>query len=156
MPDVERLHVLVVRARERVCALPLTEVEEVMRPLPVETMLGAPAGVLGVARIRGAPVPVVDLGALLGGAGAPASVGRRFVTVKQGTKRLALSVEGLVGTRWLPVASLHAPAASDREGVAQAVDRMGALEDQLLFLIRCARLLPANLWGELPAAESGP
>ncbi len=152
MSEVLRLHVLVVRARERMCALPLAEVEEAMRPLPVETMLGAPAGVLGVARIRGVPVPVVDLGHLLGEPLRGAMV--RFVTVKQGRKRLALAVEELVGTRWLPKDSLHPPAASARGGVADAVESLGALEDKLLFLIRPVHLLQSALWAELPSAEA--
>ena len=49
------------------CALPLVHVLEVMRPLPLEKVEPAPAFLLGLAVIRGEPLPVVDVAALLPG-----------------------------------------------------------------------------------------
>jgi purine-binding chemotaxis protein CheW len=66
----ERQSTLLCRVRERLCALPLAHVVETMRPLPIEPLGGMPGFVQGIAIIRGAPVPVVDAGALLGSAGA--------------------------------------------------------------------------------------
>src|SRR5258708_36376206 len=48
------------------CAVPLAYITEVMRPLPVEPLAGAPAGVLGVAGVRGRVAPGVGLLNLLG------------------------------------------------------------------------------------------
>lgn len=76
------------------CALPLTEVLEVMRPLPIEAVAGAPPYVAGLAVVRGAAVPVVALDLLLGRPCAPFS---RFVLVAAGTRRAVLAVAGLTG-----------------------------------------------------------
>ncbi|HZE91839.1 MAG TPA: chemotaxis protein CheW, partial [Rhizobacter sp.] len=69
---------VICRVQGRLCALPLSHVVETMRPLPTETIAGAPDFVCGLAVIRGAPVPVVDLARLLGATDTQA---RRFVTV---------------------------------------------------------------------------
>src|SRR5205809_310773 len=58
--------VLIVAVRSGACALPLMHVIETMRPLPIEPMACALSFVRGISIIRGAPTPVVDLGALLG------------------------------------------------------------------------------------------
>jgi len=50
------------------CALPLEEVEETMRPLPVAPVVAAPVFVRGVCLVRGTPAPVMSLAVLLGGA----------------------------------------------------------------------------------------
>ncbi|HVZ36331.1 MAG TPA: chemotaxis protein CheW, partial [Polyangiaceae bacterium] len=57
---------LVCRVRARLCALPVTQVVETLRPLPAERLAGMPAFVTGVGMIRGEPVPIVDPGLLLG------------------------------------------------------------------------------------------
>src|SRR5579864_4751234 len=57
---------LFVRAGAHMCALALSNVAEIMRPLPIAPLAGAPEIVRGLSVIRGAPVPVVDLGRLLG------------------------------------------------------------------------------------------
>ena len=44
-----------------VCALRLEDVGETMRPLPVSPLPETAAFVLGLAIVRGAPTPVIDL-----------------------------------------------------------------------------------------------
>jgi purine-binding chemotaxis protein CheW len=80
---------LVVRVQTRACAVSLTHVIEIMRPLPIEAIAGMPPFVLGVSIIRGTPTPVVDLGLILG---APGSGAERFVTLRLGQRQVALSV----------------------------------------------------------------
>lgn len=87
---------LVFRADSHICALPLTKVSEVLRPLPVKALAGVPAGVRGLSMIRGAPVAVVDLAALLGGG---SGTGTRLVMVRAGERQIALSVDAVPGIR---------------------------------------------------------
>jgi len=95
---------LLVRAGTLTCALPLSHVVETMRPLPIEPLANAPAFVRGLSIIRGAPVPVVDLGALLN---TPSSrPPPRFVTVRAGERRVALAVDGILGLRDIASLSL--------------------------------------------------
>ena len=73
-PDVSSASWLLCRAGARLCALPLQNVMETMRLLPIEPVAGAPRSVLGLCPIRGAPVPVVDLQSLLAEPEAPRNV----------------------------------------------------------------------------------
>jgi hypothetical protein len=66
-----------------------------MRPLPIEPFGGAPEFVVGVSRIRGAHVPVVDLGQVLGRS--EPSLATRFVLLRCESRTVALQVEGVLG-----------------------------------------------------------
>ena len=56
---------LIVRARGRLCALPVKQIVETLRP-PVLAEVHQASGWLGTSMLRGQPVAVLDLGALLG------------------------------------------------------------------------------------------
>src|SRR4051812_10230531 len=78
------------------CALPLADVVETVRPLPVQPLAGAAAGLLGVAVIRGEAVPVVDAGRLLGD---PEAVPSRFVPTATPRGTVAFATGEVVGVR---------------------------------------------------------
>jgi purine-binding chemotaxis protein CheW len=46
---------LILGVQRRMCAVPLANIIETMRPLPTEAISGAPSFVLGVAIVRGIP-----------------------------------------------------------------------------------------------------
>jgi purine-binding chemotaxis protein CheW len=79
-----------------ICAVPLAHVIEIMRPLPIESLSGAPAFVSGIAIIRGIPTPIVDLAAVLG---TPNEAAVRFVTMRVVDRQVALSVNAVLGVR---------------------------------------------------------
>src|SRR5262249_44266201 len=132
----------------RACALPLAHVVETMRPLAFEPMPGSPDFVRGVSVIRGVPTPVVDLKALWT-RGEPSSGFTRFVTLKVGGRQVALAVDGVEGVRRLEADRTQAlpPLLGDVE--AGVVDTLGALDDQLLIVLRAARLVPEEVWAGL-------
>lgn len=136
---------LICRVDARLCALPLVHVIETMRPLPVETIVGAPHFVRGLAVIRGAPVPVVDTAELLG---APAAPANRFVTVIVGERLVALAVGSVLGVREVLTGSLHQLPPLLHEAGADVVAAIGLLDAELLLVLRGARLLPDNAWAE--------
>ena len=47
-------------------AIPIKSVIEILRPLPIESMPSAPAYVAGVMVVRGQPIPIIELGFLMG------------------------------------------------------------------------------------------
>jgi chemotaxis signal transduction protein len=57
---------LLVRAGEYVCALPLRSVRRVLRALTVHPLPGATAELKGLAEFGGEPLPILDLGRLVG------------------------------------------------------------------------------------------
>ena len=154
---------LLFRAGTHLCALPLAHVVETMRPLPIEPIAGGPRFVRGLAIVRGAPVPVVDLACLLNEGlsareearsseegGAPAA---RFVVLRVAGRSVALVVDGVVGVRALSAEALRelppllreardardtGESASDVD--ASVIESVGTLDAELLLVLRSARL----------------
>ncbi len=137
---------LLIRVGRVVCAMPLTSVIEVMRSMPLSSTPGAPAYALGLAVIRGEPVPVIDLGALLG---LPSSNAlSRFVTLRVGARVAAIAVDDVLGVRDLAALRLEAlPPVLDATGV-NSVAEVGILDGDLLMVLEPLRELPAEVWDE--------
>ncbi len=139
---------LVVTVGARVCAIPVGHVVETMRPLPIEHLVGTPAFIQGISVIRGMPIPVVDLHALLDGGGTGA-VCTRFVTVKVDDRRFALAVDSVVGLRTLRRAQLQDLPPLLRDTGPDIVESIGTLDETLLVVLRATRLVPDEVWGAL-------
>ena len=135
---------LLCRVRERLCSLPLEHVVETMRPLPVQSLAGAPAFVLGMSIIRGAAIPVVDVGLVLGTDDPPKPT--RLVTVRSGENQVALSVEEVLGVRELTLTSLRGLPPLLGEAAADVVYAIGTLDTNLLFALQAARIVPDSVW----------
>lgn len=139
------------RVGARLCALPLEHVIETMRPLPIEPLAGTPPFVHGLSIIRGVPVPVLHIGQLLSGEG---TFPGRFVTVKLRKRCVALAVDGVLSVNPLPTASLNELPPLLRDAGSEAVSAIGALDAELLLVLRTARLIPEDLWVQLGAEGS--
>jgi len=144
---------LLCRVQGRLCALPLQQVVETLRPLPVEPLSGAPGFVRGIAIIRGAPLPVVDVAALLG-----AGEGRvtRFVVLRSGQHHVALAVDEVVGVRALDERSLGELPPLLRGGDDEAIASIGARDAELLMVLDSARMIPDSLWTSLELEPAPP
>jgi len=113
-----------------------------MRPLPVEPIPGAPSFVRGVSIVRGAPIPVVDLGAVL--AQREESSFTRFVTVAIDGRRVAIAVEGVIGLRVVNGGTGDLPPLL-RDASEGALASLGTLDASLLAFLRAGRLLSEEL-----------
>lgn len=123
-----------------------------MRPLPAEPLADMPPFVRGLAIIRGAAVPVVDLSSLLGDDDARRR--GRYVTLRVGARRIALAVEAVIGIRDLDAVALEAMPPLLSAAQAERVSAMGALDGQLLLVLGTARLLSEAQWTLLGAGAS--
>jgi purine-binding chemotaxis protein CheW len=130
-----------------VCGLPLEEVSETMRPLPVEPVAGMPLFVSGLSIVRGAPVPVVDLAMLLGDKSDAAKA--RWVVLKVRERKVALSVQGVLGIRRLDDSSVSELPPLLRDARAEFVGGIGSLDAQLLVVLESGRVLPNSVWAGL-------
>jgi purine-binding chemotaxis protein CheW len=142
--------ILAVGVHPRVCALPLMQVIETMRPLPVEPIAGVPSFVRGVSIIRGVPTPVVDLGALLG---MPGGAAGRFVTLRVGKRQVALSVDAVLGVQNLDSATIQELPPLFQEASEHVIDAIGTLDTQLLVVLRQGWELRDEVWQALAADE---
>jgi purine-binding chemotaxis protein CheW len=142
---------LLVRVSSGVCALPLAEVIETMRPLPVSPLSGVSDFVSGVALIRGVPMPVVDLGSLLGTDGQTTSA--RFVTLRSGGRTIAIAVQSVIGVAELDgnLASIPPLLKSAR---TDAVEAIGSLDAELLLTLQAAKLVPESVWAAIGKVEA--
>lgn len=115
-----------------------------MRPLAIQSLAGAPEVVRGLSIIRGEPTPVIDLGGLLGSTGGGAST--RFVTIRTGGRRAALSVDAVLGIRQLLSSALAEmpPLLSDTQ--AEVVEAIGMLDAELFLVLKAGRLVPDEVW----------
>ncbi len=132
-------------------ALPLRDVLEVMRPLPVSALAGAPPSVLGAAVVRGAAVPVVDARALLGESSARACT--RFVSLRVGARSAALAVDAVLEVRAVEDSELASMPPLLRDAASGAAGAVGVLDERLLLVLRAARIVPEEAWRALAAKE---
>jgi purine-binding chemotaxis protein CheW len=127
-----------------------------MRPLPIQAVADMPDFVRGISVIRGAPVPVVDLRALLEGRETSAPSGR-LVTLKVGDRRLAIGVDTVVGLKNLERAQLGELPPLLRDVTDGLIESIGTRDAQFLVVLRASRMLPDDVWASLAAsAEEGP
>ena len=139
---------LLVRVAGVLCALPLAEVVETMRPLPVEPLADAPDFILGMACIRGAAVPVVRLPALFQGDhhGDPLT---RFVTLRVGQRCIALAVQSIAGVADLDEQVFGSLPPLLQSARTEFVQAMGTLDAEFLVTLNTARLIPDSVWQTL-------
>lgn len=128
---------LIVRAGDLLCALELSQVGEVLRPLPLSRVAGAPSAVSGLAVVRGRSMPVLDLTRLLSGgrSGDPT----RWVTLNA-PGAFALAVDGVDSIRWLDDAALEASRLFS-EVAKGALTRVGSLDRNILLHFESAKIL---------------
>lgn len=141
--------VLLVRVCSAVFALPLSQVIETMRPLPVSPLSGEASLVCGVALIRGIPTPVVALAALFQSDQQDAS--GRFVTLRSGERAIALSVETVIGVAELADAEVTSMPPLLRNARTEAIEAIGCLDAELLVMLQTAKLVPESIWKSIAA-----
>ena len=142
--------VLLFHVGTHTCALNLSHVIEIMRPLPAEAVAGAPEMVRGLSVIRGTPVPVVALAGLFDAGGSP---GTRFVVVRTGDKQVALAVDAVLGIHEFAPAAYQALPPLLRNAARGVVEAIGALDSELIFVLNSASIIPDELWKSLPGQD---
>ena len=131
---------LVCRVGSRACALPVANVLETMRPLPVEPFADMPRFVRGLAIVRGEALPVVDGRALF--ACEPDAGAARFVRLAYGGRRAVLVVDVVLGVEWIDESALaHMPPLLGPHN-GELAERVGAVDGALMVLLDAARVLP--------------
>jgi purine-binding chemotaxis protein CheW len=142
---------LLCRSGSQLFALSFADVIETMRALPVKAIAGAPAFVRGLSIIRGRPVPVIDIGRLLD---TDAAECRRFVTLRAGSRTVAVATDEVVGVR-----AAASAAALDRlppllGGALDSIVAVGSLDADLLLCLQTARLVPPEVVERLDAERA--
>jgi len=145
---MENGHFLLCRIGTRIGALAIHDVQETLRPLPVEPVPGAPPFVLGVALLRGSPTPVIDVERLLGST--RSTIGR-FVALKIGARTVALAVEAVLDVRSLPLQMSSQVPTLLGEASATLISALGSLDAELLVVLEASRVVPETVWATIDA-----
>ncbi len=139
---------LIFSAGGRLCAVPISQVVETMRALPLQAVAEAPHFVRGLSVIRGEPVAVIDVALLIGDTPTEAN---RFITIRTGKRIVAVAAEAVVriftpaGDLMRQMPPVLAEAGSD------AVAAIGTLDAELLFFLSGVQLVPDELLDSLLA-----
>jgi purine-binding chemotaxis protein CheW len=139
---------LLCRAGTLLCAIPLEHVIETLRVLPVEAVSGAPRYVRGLSVIRGAVVPVIDASLLVGD---QSTSPERLITIRTGSRTIALAVETVVGISALGEETVTALPPLLRDAASEAIAAIGTLDAELLIFLRAARMVPPDVLDRLIA-----
>ncbi len=145
MAEDTTCQVVLTRVSQGFCAFSIADVIEIMRPCPVQPVPEAPDWVLGLAVIRGGPVPVVDLGRFLA-ASEPRPAGR-WLTLRIAGRQVAVAVPEVLGVRGLK-ANLFRDLPPLTRGAA-GVTSAGVLDNELLLVLEAARVVPEELLSKL-------
>jgi purine-binding chemotaxis protein CheW len=129
-------------AGPHLCAILIQHVIEIMRVLPIEAIAGAPTYVRGLSIIRGAPVPIVDIGLLLGGRATPAG---RLVAIRAGSRTIGIAVEAVEGIRVIGPEAFNQMPPLLRDTATATIAAIGTLDAELAFFLQTARIVPDDL-----------
>lgn len=126
-----------------------------MRPLPVESLANTPDFIRGVARIRGAAVPVVELTALFQ-AEYHDEVLSRFVTLRVGPRCVALAVQSVVGVADVSDQIFDNLPPLLKTKRSELIEALGTLDAEFLVTLHTARLVPDAVWHTLAHTKAMP
>jgi purine-binding chemotaxis protein CheW len=130
---------LLCRTGDRFYALPLDQVAETMRPLPIEKLVSAHPFIRGLSIVRGLPIPVLDLGAMFGDQERGA---QRLVRVKLADRCIGLLVESVSGVRAMAPDSYHQVPPLLRDAAGDVISAIGVLDKKLLLFLQTSRMAP--------------
>lgn len=132
------MQVLVFTVGAQCCAVPLTDVVEVMRAQPITAHGVLPLGVLGTTILRGQATPVVDAGQILRGISSSAA---RLLWLKVGVRRVALAVDHIVGPSEIADDAL-VDAPELVRGSDSVVTALGVHDSELIHVLMSVRAVP--------------
>lgn len=138
------IKLIIVRAGAHRVLVPLANVSETMRPLPIQLLREAPPFVLGIAIIRGASVPVVDLGALLGRDEAAPPLFQRFLCLKLAGRAVALAVDAVLHIIEYPADQLDSLPPLLEQAASGIIERLCMADAELHMMLSSSKLLEAT------------
>lgn len=135
---------ILIRAGGHRCAVPLANVSEVMRILPIKPIAGAAVYVRGISVVRGQSIPVIDLGVLLGNAAA--DDGGRLIVLRVNERNVAMAVDAIGGLATLSPSMLSEIPPLLHDACAEFLAGIGVLDGELLMVLQASRIITDKTW----------
>ena len=121
--------------------LDITAIREIRAWSPVTRMPGVPDYIAGMANLRGAIVPVMDLAARLGWERTVASERNAIIVVHSAGKSCGLIVESVSDLVELPAETLQSPPALGDAAITAFIEGLAPLADRMVMVINLAELI---------------
>lgn len=125
--------------------LDITAIREIRAWSPVTRMPGVPHYVAGMANLRGAILPVIDLAARLGWQAADANERHGIIVVHINGQSCGLIVETVSDLVELPANSLQPPPGIGDAGITAFIEGLAPIHDRMLMVLDLAELIGHDL-----------
>lgn len=145
--------VLSLRSSTTICAIPIKDISEVMRPLPLNVIPDSPIFLLGISVIRGHSIPIVDFGTLVGlNKSKPPE---KYVVLKVESRKVALAVENVMGIKKLSRGFMDQLPPLFQNVHPDIITQIGILDEEFLIVIRASKLIPIEVWDKISQTDVG-
>ena len=128
-------------------ALDITAIREIRAWSPVTRMPGVPHYIAGMANLRGAILPVLDLAARLGWEHTDASERHAIIVVHINGKSCGLIVESVSDLVELSADALQPPPALGDAAITAFIEGLAPLDNRMVMVINLAALVGQDISG---------
>ncbi len=122
-------------------SIDILKVQEIIRPMDITRVPGAPGFIEGVINLRGKVIPVMDLRKRLGMPPQEETRDTRIVVVEVGGKTVGLKVDSVSEVLRLPTDRIEPPPTFDSVQDTDCIQGVGKLEDRLIILLDVEKVL---------------
>ncbi len=131
------------RVGARFLLVSVTDIDELLAPLPLTVVPGTQAWLAGIANVRGNLIPVVDLGGFLFGTHTRMTSRCRWIVTRQQGNNVGLLVEEVTGQQMLGSEQLDNTQAEHDESLARFVSAVVDLDGRQVGVFETGRLVRA-------------
>ena len=121
--------------------LDITAIREIRAWSPVTRMPGVPHYVAGMANLRGAILPVIDLAARLGWAKTEADERHAIIVVHNNGKSCGLIVESVSDLVQLDADALQPPPGIGDDAITVFIEGLAAIDDRMVMVLNLPELI---------------
>ncbi len=122
-------------------SIDILKVQEIIRPMDITRVPGAPEFIEGVINLRGRVIPVMDLRRRLGMQAQEETRDTRIVVVEVGGKTVGLKVDSVSEVLRLSTDRIEPPPSFDSVQNTDCIRGVGKLEDRLIILLDVEKVL---------------
>ncbi len=122
-------------------SIDILKVQEIIRPMDITRVPGAPEFIEGVINLRGRVIPVMDLRRRLGMQAQEETRDTRIVVVEVGGKTVGLKVDSVSEVLRLSTDRIEPPPSFDNVQNTDCIRGVGKLEDRLIILLDVEKVL---------------
>jgi len=130
----------------------ITAIREIRGWTPATPIPQAPSWVCGVINLRGAVMPVMDLGLRLGFSAVEAQARSVIIVAEVHGTAIGVLVDAVCETFTIDASALQTPPLATGGAASQFVSAIASMEERLVAVLNLAAILPAELGGLAEAA----